>query len=118
MSLSKHQSRFIRMIVVMLIAAAASGCSVLASKKATVVCQAADAVTTAVVLHNTSAHEANPIMAGVIKNFGIPGLFLVKALIAWWLIEADIPQGVKAGINVATCGIAAHNVGVGIGLAQ
>ena len=91
-----------------------SGCSLLASREATVACQTADTVTTVVALKSASAHEANPIMAGVIKNLGLPGFVLVKALILWAMLayHDNINETARAAINVATCGVAASNVAV------
>jgi hypothetical protein len=91
-----------------------SGCSILASKEATVACQAADTVTTVVALNSASAHEANPLMSVVIKNLGLPGFVLVKLLITWALIayHDEIHPTALAGINVATCGIAGNNAAI------
>ena len=91
----------------------------MSSDEAAIGCQAADAITTYVVLSKVaSVHEANPLMAEIIKAGGWPLFFIVKAAMAWWLTNDDINPTVKAGINTVTCGIAASNVAVGIGALQ
>ena len=89
------------------------GCSALASKEASVGCQTADAVSTFVAIKG-GAVEANPIVAGVIDSFGWGGFFLLKAGIAYLLVQYhdSMPQGVRAGINGVTCGAAINNVAV------
>lgn len=88
-----------------------SGCSILASKEATVGCQVADAVSTVVALKTMSVHEANPIMAGVIQAVGLPGFVILKILFAMLLVNysEEIDDTAEAGINVTTCGIAVVN---------
>ena len=88
---------------------------VMSSDEAAIACQAADALTTVWALSHVGVREANPLMAGVIKNLGIPGFLLVKLAMALYMTKDNINPTVAAGINVATCGIAASNVAVGIG---
>jgi hypothetical protein len=85
-----------------------NGCAILASKESLIACQVADAGTTIYAV-NHGAQELNPIGA---KNINM--LLLLKAAFTWWAYNnhADIPQPVMAGVNVFTCGIAAHNVKV------
>ena len=85
------------------------GCAVLSDDKTSVACQAADTVSTVVALEH-GATELNPIMAGVISNFGYVGFFAIKALFAWWLTTQNekIP-GTVATVNVATCAISIWN---------
>jgi len=87
----------------------------MSSDTAAVACQAADALTTVWALSHVGVHEANPIMAGVLKTLGIPGFLLVKLLMALYMTSDSINPTVAAAINTATCGVAISNVAVGIG---
>lgn len=97
--------------LVIVVLLATSGCATIGSKEATVICQGADTVTTIVALQN-GAVEVNPLMAGVIHVLGIPGLILVKLGLILLLNRDDVPTELRAGVNVVTCGVAAHNLGV------
>ena len=90
-----------------------AGCSTLASKEATIGCQAADTLTTVYgVTHG--ALEANPLMAGIINSLGIAGFVAVKIGITYLLVSNrdKIPEVAMAAVNVVTCGVATHNLAV------
>lgn len=99
-----------RNLVITLLLALVSGCSVLASKEATVGCQVADLSTTALALKG-GAVEANPIMAKLISAVGIPGFIAFKLGVAAWLVHRHetLPPAARAGINGLTCGAAINN---------
>jgi len=87
----------------------------MSSDTAAVTCQAADALTTVWALSHVGVHEANPIMAGVIKVGGLPLFLLVKLAMALYMTSDSINPTVAAGINAATCLVAGSNIAVGIG---
>ena len=86
------------------------GCAVLGSKAATITCQTTDTVTTVVAL-KYGAVEANPFMGAAIKGLGIPGFIALKVLMTLALLtyHEDIPEPVRAGLNVLTCAAAINN---------
>ena len=89
------------------------GCSTLASKEATIGCQAADTLTTVYgVTHGAS--EANPLMAGVIKSVGLGGFVALKVALTYFLVmrHDQIPGPALAAVNVITCGAAVNNLSV------
>lgn len=89
----------------------------MSSDAAAIGCQAADAVSTYVVLSKVSGvHEANPLMAGVIKTLGWPGFFAVKLALALFMTSDSINPTVAAAVNTATCGVAISNIAVGAGV--
>jgi len=56
-----------------------------------------DAISTAVLLSLNAAEEANPGMWIIIESFGLPGMFIYKALflilICWLAIKYEIKYG-------------------------
>lgn len=89
----------------------------MSSDTAAVGCQAADALTTLwAVGHVGGIHEANPLMAGVLKAGGWPLFFIVKIAMALYMRSDSINPTVAAVVNTATCGVAASNIAVGVGV--
>ena len=85
----------------------------MSSDEAAILCQSADALTTyAAIAKVGGIHEANPLMAGVLKAGGWPLFFIIKAAMAIYMTSDAINPTVAAAVNTATCGIAAQNVGV------
>lgn len=90
-----------------LIAILLSGCATIGSKEGVVVCQAADTITTIKVL-NAGGHELNPFIAKILTHGYLP-FIAFKAGFAYLLTRDSVPDEVRAGVNVVTCGVAAHN---------
>lgn len=102
-----------RAMILLVLAVLLSGCAALASKPATVGCQAADTLTTVAAI-NRGATEANPIVKAVIDRFGIAGFVVAKTALTVALVAYadDMSQESKAVINGVTCAAAAHNLNV------
>lgn len=114
--------RFFGLLLIVVLALQLNGCATtdnskfvktMSSDTAAVTCQAADAITTYVAIAKVgSIHEANPIMAGIIKAGGWPLFFIVKAVMALWMTSDNINPTVAAAVNTATCGVAVQNAAV------
>ena len=102
-----------RKLIVILALIAMQGCATLQSKETFALCKAGDVASTMAVLGKGGA-EANPLMAAVINNWGYVGLIGVSvALVALvWKLHDQINPAVMTTLNVAQCGIVAHNLGV------
>ena len=88
----------------------------MSSDQAAIGCQAADAITTYVVLSKfATLSEANPLMSGILKTGGWPLFFAVKILMAIYMTSDNINPTAAAAINTATCGVAISNIAVGVG---
>ena len=102
-------------LIVVLILLTLTGCATIGTKENFVLCQAADAATTVLVL-GKGGSEANPLMAKIIQKAGFAGMFAIKfalIAIAWeWATGREDDEKVQAGLtaaNVLTCGVARHN---------
>lgn len=102
-----------KLIASLLIVVMLAGCSTLASKEATVICQTADTVSTIVAIKG-GAVEANPVMAKIIAKAGFAGLIGFKVLLVYLILTYGDRLGETglAAVNVATCAAAANNIGV------
>lgn len=89
------------------------GCSALASREATVVCQAADVVSTYHAVRH-GAIERNPLWKGVISHLGWGGFLLGKVAVTLVLLEYHEELGQSGAlINAASCAAALNNGLVG-----
>lgn len=90
-----------------------AGCSVLASKEATVLCQAADTATTVKAIQ-AGAKEQNPLWRPIIEKLGLAGFVVGKIALTVALVAyADtLPKEGLAAVNVITCAAAVNNLRV------
>jgi hypothetical protein len=72
-------------------------------------CQAADAGTTLYAVHH-GAIEGNQLIRPLTHGAGIPVFIALKLGIAWLLMRPGVSEGVRATVNVASCGVAAYNL--------
>ena len=97
--------------LVLLLAVLLSGCATIESKNTFIACKSADVVTTAIGLNSGKFVEANPILRPFIgpHNF-LPLVAFSMAML--YLIEVVNEPKATAVVNVLTCGVAAHNIGL------
>lgn len=112
-----RSARLPQLAVMLVLALTLTSCAAIGTKENFALCKALDVASTVAAIEVAGATEANPLMAAVMSKAGYLGLLGIGALAVWIVYELvdgheqdEATQGLLTAGNVATCGVAVHNL--------